>query len=383
MLIQNGIIHPVDGPVIQKGFVATRGDKIVAVGAMENLPQEDFGDVFDAGGCHVTPGFIDAHCHLGMFGDSQGFEADDGNECTDPVTPQLRAIDALNPMDRCFEEARRGGVTAVLTGPGSANPIGGQFAAVKTTGHWVNDMILSAPVSMKFAMGENPKTVYHERKETPSTRMATAAVIRTALTKARGYQSRMERAEDAKDVPNFSEKNEALLPVLEGELPVHIHAHRADDIATAVRLGEEFGLDYVIVHGTEGYLVAEELKAAGCTVITGPSLSDRSKPELRNMTIENAALLQKAGVPVAICTDHPVIPIQYLPLCAGLAVRGGMDVEAALEAITLTPAKIGGLEKRMGSLTVGKDANIVVTAGHPFEMMSEVKLVLLDGKAVE
>ncbi|MEG0320962.1 MAG: amidohydrolase [Oscillospiraceae bacterium] len=383
MLIQNGIIHPVDGPVIQKGFVATRGDKIVAVGAMENLPQEDFGDVFDAGGCHVTPGFIDAHCHLGMFGDSQGFEADDGNECTDPVTPQLRAIDALNPMDRCFEEARRGGVTAVLTGPGSANPIGGQFAAVKTTGHWVNDMILSAPVSMKFAMGENPKTVYHERKETPSTRMATAAVIRTALTKARGYQSRMERAEAAKDVPNFSEKNEALLPVLEGELPVHIHAHRADDIATAVRLGEEFGLDYVIVHGTEGYLVAEELKQAGCTVITGPSLSDRSKPELRNMTIENAALLQKAGVPVAICTDHPVIPIQYLPLCAGLAVRGGMDVEAALEAITLTPAKIGGLEKRMGSLTVGKDANIVVTAGHPFEMMSEVKLVMLDGKAVE
>ncbi|MEG1577875.1 MAG: amidohydrolase, partial [Oscillospiraceae bacterium] len=214
MLIQNGIIHPVDGPVIQKGFVATRGDKIVAVGAMENLPHEDFGDVFDAGGCHVTPGFIDAHCHLGMFGDSQGFEADDGNECTDPVTPQLRAIDALNPMDRCFEEARRGGVTAVLTGPGSANPIGGQFAAVKTTGHWVNDMILSAPVSMKFAMGENPKTVYHERKETPSTRMATAAVIRTALTKARGYQSRMERAEDAKDVPNFSEKNESLLPVL-------------------------------------------------------------------------------------------------------------------------------------------------------------------------
>ena len=383
MLIQNGIIHPVDGPVIQRGFVATRGDKIAAVGAMENLPHEDFGDVFDAGGCHVTPGFIDAHCHLGMFGDSQGFEADDGNECTDPVTPQLRAIDALNPMDRCFEEARRGGVTAVLTGPGSANPIGGQFAAVKTTGHWVNDMILSAPVSMKFAMGENPKTVYHERKETPSTRMATAAVIRTALTKARGYQSRMERAEDAKDVPNFSEKNESLLPVLAGELPVHIHAHRADDIATAVRLGEEFGLDYVIVHGTEGYLVAEELKAAGCTVITGPSLSDRSKPELRNMTIENAALLQKAGVPVAICTDHPVIPIQYLPLCAGLAVRGGMDVEAALEAITLTPAKIGGLEKRMGSLTVGKDANIVVTRGHPFEMMSEVKLVLLDGKAVE
>ncbi|MEG1073249.1 MAG: amidohydrolase [Oscillospiraceae bacterium] len=383
MLIQNGIIHPVDGPVIQKGFVATRGDKIAAVGTMENLPHEDFGEVFDAGGCHVTPGFIDAHCHLGMFGDSQGFEADDGNECTDPVTPQLRAIDALNPMDRCFEEARRGGVTAVLTGPGSANPIGGQFAAVKTTGHWVNDMILAAPVSMKFAMGENPKTVYHERKETPSTRMATAAVIRTALTKARGYQSRMERAEDAKEVPNFSEKNESLLPVLAGELPVHIHAHRADDIATAVRLGEEFGLDYVIVHGTEGYLVAEELKQAGCTVITGPSLSDRSKPELRNMTIENAALLQKAGVPVAICTDHPVIPIQYLPLCAGLAVRGGMDVEAALEAITLTPAKIGGLEKRMGSLTVGKDANIVVTAGHPFEMMSEVKLVLLDGKAVE
>ncbi|MEG0825254.1 MAG: amidohydrolase [Oscillospiraceae bacterium] len=383
MLIQNGIIHPVDGPVIQKGFVATRGDKIAAVGTMENLPHEDFGEVFDAGGCHVTPGFIDAHCHLGMFGDSQGFEADDGNECTDPVTPQLRAIDALNPMDRCFEEARRGGVTAVLTGPGSANPIGGQFAAVKTTGHWVNDMILAAPVSMKFAMGENPKTVYHERKETPSTRMATAAVIRTALTKARGYQSRMERAEDAKDVPNFSEKNESLLPVLAGELPVHIHAHRADDIATAVRLGEEFGLDYVIVHGTEGYLVAEELKQAGCTVITGPSLSDRSKPELRNMTIENAALLQKAGVPVAICTDHPVIPIQYLPLCAGLAVRGGMEVEAALEAITLTPAKIGGLEKRMGSLTVGKDANIVVTAGHPFEMMSQVKLVLLDGKTVE
>ena len=384
MLIQNGVVHPMDAPVIPRGFVLLEGDKIAAVGPMEALPAGYSGEVLDAKGGHILPGFIDAHCHLGLFGDALGFEADDGNESTDPCTPQLRAVDGVNPLDRGFREAREGGVTTVLTGPGSANPIAGQFAALKTDGRWVDEMVLKAPIAMKFALGENPKSVYNERKETPVTRMATAAIIRENLAKAQEYQDKLSKAEEDpdEDVPDYDAKLEALAPVATGALPAHFHAHRADDIATAVRISGEFGLKLVVVHGTEGYLVPELLAQANVPVITGPCLTDRSKPELVGQTLSNPARLRAAGVKVAICTDHPETPIQYLPLCAAMAVRGGMEPEDALAAITRDAAEIAGISKRVGTLTPGKDADVVVTSGHPFDWNGEVRAVFLNGKRV-
>ena len=385
MLIINGTVHTMDGLTIPNGYVAVSGTKIAKVGPMEECPPHWEGETLDAEGGHILPGFIDAHCHLGMFGDALGFEADDGNESTDPCTPHLRAIDAINPLDRCFSEARAAGVTTVLTGPGSANPISGQFAAIKTTGKWVDAMILQAPASMKMALGENPKSVYNERHETPVTRMATAAIIRENLAKAQEYAEKLDRAaqDEDEDKPDFDAKLEALLPVVRGELPVHIHAHRADDIATGIRLAKEFGLKCAIVHGTEGHLIPELLEQEGVPVITGPSLGDRSKPELANMSLETPKVLMMHGVKVAICTDHPVIPIQYLPLCAGLAVKGGLPPEAALQAITINPAQIAGIDHRVGSLTPGKDADIVVTTAHPINLLSRVKAVFVEGRRVE
>ena len=384
MLIQNGVVHPMDAPVIPRGFVLLEGDKIAAVGPMEALPAGYSGEVLDAEGGHILPGFIDAHCHLGLFGDALGFEADDGNESTDPCTPQLRAVDGVNPLDRGFREAREGGVTTVLTGPGSANPIAGQFAALKTDGRWVDEMVLKAPIAMKFALGENPKSVYNERKETPVTRMATAAIIRENLAKAQEYQDKQSKAEEdpEEDVPDYDAKLEALAPVATGALPAHFHAHRADDIATAVRISGEFGLKLVVVHGTEGYLVPELLAQANVPVITGPCLTDRSKPELVGQSLSNPARLRAAGVKVAICTDHPETPIQYLPLCAAMAVRGGMEPEDALAAITRDAAEIAGISKRVGTLTPGKDADVVVTSGHPFDWNGEIRAVFLNGKRV-
>lgn len=384
MLIVNGTVHTMDGPVIENGYVAVSGSKISQVGPMTDCPKSWEGEMFDAQGGHICPGFIDAHCHLGMFGDALGFESDDGNEETDPCTPQLRAIDAVNPLDRCFSEARAAGVTTVLTGPGSANPIAGQFAAIKTDGRWVDDMIVRAPVSMKLALGENPKQVYHHRDETPVTRMATAAIIRENLRKAVEYGEKLDKAaqDEDTDPPDYDAKLEALLPVVRGELPVHIHAHRADDIATGVRIAREFGLKCVIVHGTEGHLIPGLLAQENIPVITGPALGDRCKPELANMTLENPAVLQRAGVPFAICTDHPEVPIQYLPLCAALAVKGGLDEEAALAAITVNAAKIAGLDACLGSLTPGREADIVVTDRHPLELLGNVRAVVIGGKRI-
>ena len=385
MLIINGIVHTMDGLTIPNGYVAVSGDKIAKVGPMEECPDHWEGETLDAGGGHIMPGFIDAHCHLGMFGDALGFEGDDGNEATDPCTPHLRAIDGVNPLDRCFEEARAAGVTTVLTGPGSANPISGQFAAIKTTGKWVDAMVVKAPIAMKLALGENPKSVYNERHETPVTRMATAAIIRENLRKAQEYGEKLERAEadEEEEKPDYDAKLEDLLPVVRGELPVHIHAHRADDIATGVRIAKEFGLKCVIVHGTEAHRIPELLEQEGVPVITGPCLGDRSKPELANMTIESPAVLTLQGVKVAICTDHPEVPIQHLPLCAAMAVKGGMLPEAALAAITINPAQITGIDHRVGSLTPGKDADIVIMTGHPINLLSRVRAVFIGGVRVK
>ena len=382
MLITNGIIHSMCGPVIPRGYVLMEAGKITSVGPMEQAPS--CAEVLDAAGGHVLPGFVDAHCHLGLFGDGLGFEGDDGNECTDPVTPHLRAIDGINPFDRGFQEAREGGVTTVLTGPGSANPVAGQIAAVKTWGRRVDDMVVAAPAAVKFALGENPKSSYHDRHETPTTRMATAALIREQLYKAREYLRKQEQAQEDEDAepPDYDAKLEALLPLLRREIAAHFHAHRADDIATAIRIAREFDLDYVIIHGTEGHLLADLLAAEGARVVAGPLIADRCKPELVNQTVENPALLTRAGVPTAICTDHPENPVQYLPLAAALAVRAGMDPELALAAITSTAAQIAGIGHRVGSLAPGLDADVAVFDRHPFEVSARVRAVFIDGSRV-
>lgn len=374
MLILNGIIHTMDGNVIEDGFVRVEGTTIVSVGRMAELPVgADTGRVIDAGGGHVLPGLIDAHCHLGLFGAGMGEAGDDLNEDSRPCSPQMRAIDGVNPMDDYFREARRAGVTCVHTGPGSTNPIGGQSVLLKTVGTVMDHMAVRVPAAMKFALGETPKKSH--KGSGPVTRMGTAAVIREQLARGRDWRLSEEGG--------FDPELAALGPVLAGDVPAHFHAHRADDIVTAVRISKEFGLDCVIVHGTEGHLIADYLAKEGIPVITGPIMTDRSKPELANMIPENTAILARAGVQVAICTDHPETPIGYLPLCAALAARAGMDEEEALAAITINAACILGVDDRLGSLTPGKDADIVVMDGHPFDWRSRVTHVLINGREVD
>lgn len=381
MLIINAEIHTMAGKTVKNGSIRTKGSVIEAVAEGVLTPEKDE-QVIDAKGAGVYPGFVDAHTHLGMWEDALTFEGDDGNEETDPVTPQLRAIDAINPMDRCFSEAVAAGVTSVVTGPGSANPIGGQLAAIKTYGSRIDDMILKAPVAIKMALGENPKTVYHGKNETPSTRMATAALIREELFKAKRYMEDLERARTDKDAdpPEFDIKCEALLPALRGETEVHFHAHRADDIFTAIRIAKEFHLNYVIVHGTEGHMITEALKAEHTRVLNGPFFTDRCKPELRNQTPACPGVLSSHGILTAIITDHPVVPIQYLPMCAALAVREGMESEEALKAITINPAKICGLDSRIGSIEKGKDADFSLFRENPLSLTAKPEAVVVNGR---
>ena len=358
------------------------GAAIEEMGPMEQYVPKDGEEVLDAGGKWLLPGFVDIHTHLGLFGDGVGFEAEDCNESTDPITPQLRVIDGINPMDRTFEDARNGGVTAVIVAPGSANPIAGQAAAIRTYGRRIDDMILKAPVAMKFALGENPKSTYHDRDETPVTRMATAALIRENLRKAQEYRMKQQLAQEDPDfdAPDFDMKLEALVPVLNREIQAHFHAHRLDDIFTAIRIAKEFDLDYVIIHGTEAYLAPDIMAQEQARVVTGPNLLDRCKPELRNMSFSGPVVLTHHGVLCSICTDHPETPLQYLPLCAAMAMRSGLTRQEALAAITIQPARIAGLDKQIGSLEVGKDADLVLATGDPLELETRIEGVYSLGR---
>lgn len=383
LLVRNGRLITITGKEYENGYIVCENGKIVAIG--ENHEGDFDGRVIDAQGNIIMPGFIDPHCHVGMFNDSLNFEGSDGNECTDPVTPQLRAIDGIYHNDRYFEEACRAGVTTVVTGPGSANVFGGQFAALKTHGSCVDDMILKAPVAIKAALGENPKTVYNSSNKMPTTRMATASIMRQVLIEAKEYLEKKEKHEkdpEKNDLPEYDMKLEALVPVLKGELILKIHAHRADDIATAVRIKNEFNLKISVDHCTEGYLVADLLKRNEIPVICGPMVSDRSKPELRNMIDENSKILCDKGLDVAIMTDHPVTPIKYLPFCAIVAYKAGMSREDALKAITINAAKVNGIEDRVGSLEVGKDADIIIMSGDPLDFMSKVTTTIINGEVV-
>ena len=385
MLLVNAKIVTVSGDVIEKGYIKIIGSLIDEVGSMEQCPADD--ERFDAAGLSVFPGFVDAHCHIGMWEDSLGFEGDDGNEETEPSMPHLRAVDAINPIDECFREALAAGITTVVTGPGSANPIGGQMAAVKTGGSRIDQMVVKAPLAIKMALGENPKTVHHGKGQSPMTRMATAAIIREQLEKARRYLEDLEDWENQAgatevgetDRPEYDIKCESLIPLLKKEIPAHIHAHRADDIFTAIRLCREFSLDFTVVHCTQGHFIADVLAEEGVSALTGPLICDRSKPELRGLTPKLPALLQKEGVRCAIVTDHPVVPIQYLALCAGLAAKEGLPWEEAVKAITLTAAEICGLDKRVGSIEAGKDADLVLFKGDPLTVAASPEKVMLNG----
>ena len=381
LVLKNGNVMTMAGPAFV-GDVAIENGKIVAVG--QNLSYSD-AEVRDVTGMTVMPGIVDPHCHIGMWEDAMGFEGADGNECTNPITPELRAIDAINPYDRCFEEAAAGGVTTCVTGPGSANVIGGQFVAIKTYGDSVDDMVLRFPVAVKAAFGENPKRVYNGKNQTPSTRMATAALMRKALIEAQEYNEKLERGKaDPEKMPERNLGKEILARVIRRELPMKIHAHRADDILTAIRICREFKLRYTLDHCTEGYLITDKLKEAlseDCEgIIVGPLLTDRSKIELKNLSFKAPKVLEQASIEYAMMTDHPVTPEQYLPICTAIAVREGASEEGALKAITINAAKITGIADRVGSIEVGKDADIAVFSGHPFDFRSRCVLTLVNGK---
>lgn len=381
LLLKNGNVMTMAGPAFV-GDVAIENGKIVAVG--QSLSYSD-AEVRDVTGMTVMPGIVEPHCHIGMWEDAMGFEGADGNECTNPITPELRAIDAINPYDRCFEEAAAGGVTTCVTGPGSANVIGGQFVAIKTHGDSVENMVLRFPVAVKAAFGENPKRVYNGKNQTPSTRMATAALMRKALIEAQEYNEKLEKGKaDPEKMPERNLGKEILARVIRRELPMKIHAHRADDILTAIRICREFKLRYTLDHCTEGYLITDKLKEAlseDCEgIIVGPLLTERSKIELKNLSFKAPKVLEQAGIEYAMMTDHPVTPEQYLPICTAVAVREGASEEGALKAITINAAKITGIADRVGSIEVGKDADIAVFSGHPFDFRSRCVLTLVNGK---
>lgn len=381
ILIKNARLMTMAGKDYEKGCVLIDGEKIADVG--ENIEAPEGTQIINAEGMFVMPGIIDAHCHIGMWEDSMGFEGADGNEETDPVTPQMRAIDGINPMDRNFREAYEAGVTTVMTGPGSANVIGGQFTIIKTYGRRVDDMIVKAPAAMKIAFGENPKRVYSSKKQMPETRMGTAALLRETLMKAVEYKSKKERANgDPDKMPAVDIKMEAFIPVLNREIPLKAHAHRADDMLTALRIAKEFGLRITLDHVTEGHLIVDILKEENVPLIVGPSFGDRGKIELKELSFKTPGILSNAGLKVALMTDHPVIPLQHLTMCAAYAVKEGMKEEDALRAITINAAEILGIADRVGSIERNKDADIAIFDGNPLDIKTRSQYVLINGKVV-
>jgi len=379
MIIQNGMIHNAIQEAPFQADILIENGKISKIAP--HLPTQGQ-EIYDASGLHIYPGFIDAHSHLGLDADGVGYEGQDYNEMNDIVCPHLRGLDGFKPMQPSMLDAARGGVTCVCTGPGSANVLGGTFIAVKTVGKRVDDMLVKDAVAMKCAFGENPKRCY--RTSGDSSRMTTAAKLREMLFKAKEYLAKKESAgDDLSKRPGFDMKMEALIPVLKGQIPLKAHAHACEDIFTALRIAKEFGVKITLEHVTEGHLIAEELAAENVPVAVGPSLTNASKFELRNKTFDTPGVLSKAGLKVSIITDAPVIPQEYLPLCAGLAVKHGMDPFAALQAITINPAIHGGIADRVGSIEEGKDADLVLCKNSPFDTDAGIEAVFIDGKKVD
>lgn len=376
--IKNGTLHTA---VSKETFIADiliDGGKIVKIGKGLSA---DGAEVIDATGLHVYPGFVEAHCHIGLDGYGIGYEGHDYNELNDPVTPQVQAIDGINPFDPCMKMAAKAGVTCFATGPGSSNSIGGTFAAIKPVGTRVDNMIVKFPIAMKCAFGENPKRCY--QKQGISSRMTNAAKIREALNKAKVYKAKIEAAgDDASKLPAYDQKSEALIPVLNHEIPLKAHAHQANDIFTAIRIAKEFGVGLTLEHVTEGHMIIDELAKENLPLAVGPTFGHASKFELQNKTWETPGILAKAGCHVSIITDAPVTPLHYLPLCAGLAIKAGMDEYDALRAVTINPAEHIGIADRVGSLEEGKDADVVIVDGCPFDVTGVIKHVLINGEEV-
>jgi len=379
LLIKNGYIKPMAGADIPNGCVLIGDEgKILSVAATIDVPEGC--RIIDAEGRLVTPGCVEAHCHIGLDNQAMGWEGHDYNEIADPITPHMRAIDSINPQDEAFELAIRGGVTSACTGPGSANVVGGTFVAIKLYGKRVDKMIIKDPIAMKCAFGENPKRCYGQgSKRSPMTRMATAALLREVLFKTKRY---MEDKEAGKN-PGFDMKLESMIPVLKGEIPLKCHAHRADDILTSIRVAKEFGVGITLDHCTDGAIIADELAEEGLPAFVGPTFGAKSKIELKNKSYETPGILANAGVKVSIITDSPVIPQQNLPMCAALAVKAGMNVEDAWKAITINPAESTGIGHRVGSLEPGKDGDIVIWTADPMTVVgAESYTTIVDGKII-
>ena len=376
--IKNGTLHTA---VSKETFIADiliDGGKIVKIGKGLSA---DGAEVIDATGLQVYPGFVEAHCHIGLDGYGIGYEGHDYNELNDPVTPQVQAIDGINPFDPCMKMAAKAGVTCFATGPGSSNSIGGTFAAIKPVGTRVDNMIVKFPIAMKCAFGENPKRCY--QKQGISSRMTNEAKIREAINKAKVYKAKIEAAgDDASKLPAYDQKSEALIPVLNHEIPLKAHAHQANDIFTAIRIAKEFGVGLTLEHVTEGHMIVDELAKENLPLAVGPTFGHASKFELQNKTWETPGILAKAGCHVSIITDAPVTPLHYLPLCAGLAIKAGMDEYEALRAVTINPAEHIGIADRVGSLEEGKDADVVIVDGCPFDVTGVIKHVLINGEEV-
>lgn len=382
ILIKNGIVYTMAGELINPGSVLIEKDKIVEVGKeiRANLKPED--TVIDANGLWVMPGIIDAHCHIGITEEKKGMEGDDCNEATKPITPYLRAIDAINPLDPAFHNALQAGITSVMVGPGSSNVVGGQFAFIKTHGRVVDEMVVLAPSAMKVAFGENPKKNYKGMQEPPTTRMSTAALLRQELFKAVQYNKNKKKALSNQECFDEDFTLEPWLPVLNKKIPLKAHVHRTDDILTAIRIAKEFKLNMTLDHCTEGHIIADEIKQSGFCAIVGPDLASRNKLEVQNADFKTAGVLANAGVKVAIISDHPVTLIQYLPIYAGLAAKKGLGMIEGLKAITINPAMICGVSDRVGSLEAGKDADIAIFTGNPMEVFTETVYTIVNGEIV-
>lgn len=373
-------INPVTAPIIENGSILIKGKKIIALGSNITIPTS--AEIISARGKTIIPGLIDAHTHLGIDEEGLGWEGEDYNEIAEPITPQLRAIDGINPADIGLASARKHGITTVMVAPGSANVLGGEAAAIKTKGTVIDQMIVKSPVGIKAAFGENPKNVYGKLDKSPITRMGIAALLREALIEAEDYRNQKAAKLKAGETIYRELKNESLLKILNKEIPLKAHAHRADDIMTAIRIAREFNLDLTIEHCTEGHLIADQIAAAGFAAAVGPSLTGKSKVELKQQDFKTAAALAAAGVKIALVSDHPVTPVKNILFYAMLAVKAGLSKQEALKAVTINPAEILGVENRVGSLAVGKDADLLIFNGDPLTFASNLELVMIDGDLI-
>lgn len=389
LLIKNGLVMTMSEIDYEHGFILINKGKIFGLGSMEDFNESKLYDsdtnVIDATGLYVLPGFVDPHCHIGLKEEGNGFEGDDMNETTDPVTPHLRAIDGINHFDKSFKEARENGVTTVITGPGSSNVFGGQFVALKTFGNRIEEMIIKEPVAINVSFGENPKFAYGAKNQLPMTRMAIAGLVRENLAKAKEYKQRLcafEKSFPKSEKPEYDIRLEALIKVIDNEIPLKAQVHRTDDIFTAIRIAKEFGIRITLEYCTEGHLIKDILLSEGLPIIWGCLLTSRSRVELRNHNIKAPGILSKAGIQVSIMSDYPNTPVYLLNVYAAIAAREGMPEKDALKAITINAAKAIGIADRVGSIEIGKDADIVIFKGYPLNFNSTVIYTIIDGNIV-